>query len=131
MIIEEIIKALSCYDSSKMVIIRLGDSLNVDEIPLGGFSEVSYCECWEEIIGDDYKVDPIAERKRCDQCRMAKVELCARTDGIGQYMLHALLVDGGEKREGVPSFGKEYAKVMTERGFNYVSGLPLKEKKKQ
>ena len=131
MTVSEMITELSHYPKSKLIIIRLGDSLNVSEIPVGGFDEVSYCESWQDIVtGDDYQyvVNEEAERKKCAKCRMARESLCERKDGIGQYMVHALLVGGGKKREGVPSFEKEYAAAMTAKGLSYVSGMPLKRK---
>lgn len=125
MTVEAMINKLSELDQDEIVIIRQGDSLNVDEIPAGGFTQVSYCEAWEEIISG-YTVNIKAERKKCSGCCMANVGLCIMSEGIGQYMRHAYLIDGGNKRDGVPSFNKEYKEVMAAKCLNYVTGTPFK-----
>jgi hypothetical protein len=124
MTVKELIAALQLFNTSQTVIVRLGDSLNVYEVPVGGLTEVSYCMSFMDIVGDTYKVDYDAELKKCSGCALTKVDLCKQTDGIGQYMVHALLIDGGERSEGIPTFN-DYIEVMTKRGLSWTTGKPI------
>lgn len=121
--VKEILDALAEKDPNTLVIVRGGDSLNVWENPVGSFDIVSYCEAHEDIIGYTYAVDLEGERKKCERCLFAVADLCGKTDGVGNYMRHALLVTHGEKRCGVPCYD-DAIKVMDGRGINWMTGKP-------
>ncbi len=94
MTVKEIIEALSSEEGSLPVIVRLGDSLNVYEVPVSGFTKILYCTERRAIAGYSCKVDPDEARKKCQGCHKMRSGSCKQNDGIGQHMGEALLIDG-------------------------------------
>ena len=97
----ELIGALQPYDNSKTVLVQHGGIKS----PAHSVVEVSYCKALRDgYDGSDVcEIGHDAESKKCSGCRFKEYGQCKQTNGIGQYMTHALLIVG--EASSMPSTG--------------------------